>query len=111
MLITANSARGYECLINANTGTPSVQIMRWNGGVGDFTNITVADNAPSVVADGDVLKARYSGNTITFFQNGVQIAHATDSTWTTGFPGIGFDKPLAADPNLFGFSSMSVVPI
>ena len=107
-LITTNNARGYECLLSQNG---NVQIVRWNGAFSDFTTIETIDNLPTPTADGDVISAEITGSSIKFFQNGIQLAHATDATWANGFPGLGFDKPIAADPTKFGWKSWSVVAI
>jgi hypothetical protein len=39
---------------------------------------------------GDVVKATIVGNVITAYINGVQVLQATDNTYATGSPGMGF---------------------
>jgi hypothetical protein len=45
---------------------------------------------PYGVADGDIVKATIVGNVITAYINGVQVLQATDGTYASGSPGIGF---------------------
>jgi hypothetical protein len=80
-------AQGYE--IGVGLGS-YVGIARWNGPIGDFTELAFAWIPP--VKDGDVLKATAIGNVITAYLNGVQVVQATDSTFSAGNPGIGFFK-------------------
>lgn len=50
------------------------------------------------VATGDVIKASIHGNVITVYINGVQTLQATDKTYASGNPGIGFyiENPAGA---------------
>jgi hypothetical protein len=43
------------------------------------------------IADGDTVKATIVGNVITAYLNGVAVGSATDSTYNTGSPGMGFN--------------------
>ena len=43
------------------------------------------------VKTGDVVKATIVGNVITAYLNGIAVGTATDSTYTTGNPGMGFN--------------------
>ena len=108
-LITANNARGYELLIDT---AGSSQIVRWNGAEGNFTVLNTTVGGLGTISDGDVIRVEVIGSTITAFKNGVQGLQATDSTWTTGNPGIGMftrggDSVL---PN-FGWKSISAGPL
>lgn len=89
--LSANSNTGYEinfrCSKTANAYT---QIVRWNGPLGDFTYLDQKSGAQYGVTTGDIVKATVIGNTITVYINGAQVAQATDSTYTTGNPGMGF---------------------
>ena len=49
--------------------------------------------------------AKIVGSTITCYINDVQIAQASDSTWTTGQPGIGFFRRLDGVNSDLAFSS------
>ena len=96
--ITARSNTGYEVLAGN-------QIVRWNGAIGDFT--VLPDTGPyGNVYDGDVFEARMVGNTITVYINGAQVNSATDNTYSSGNPGMGFFTRNPA-PTPFGFSSFT----
>ena len=102
----ASNARGYECLFNYAGG---VEIVRWNGPLGNFTSLTSGDLGRDLVS-GDVIKATIVGNVISTFINGVLRAQTTDPTFASGQPGIGFfTRPLgvADNPN-FGMTSYTV---
>ena len=101
---SAHSATGYE--INLHYLGAYVQIVRWNGPFGDFTLIGGVTNITKPKT-GDVIKATIVGNVITVFYNGTQIAQATDSTYATGNPGMGFFIRAPAANTDFGFSSFT----
>ena len=104
----AGSAQGYECTFNYAGG---VQIVRWNGPLGNFTDLptTGPGNLGRDLVSGDVIKATIVGNVISTFINGVLRAQAVDSTFATGQPGIGFfTRPAGvADNPEFGMASYS----
>jgi hypothetical protein len=105
--ITAHSITGYEVNCSVRTGNGYLQIVRWNGPLGNFTYLP---GGPAVqCVNGDVLKATISGSAITVYLNGVQMAQATDSTYTSGSPGIGFylQGGTSALNSNFGFSSFT----
>jgi hypothetical protein len=78
-------ARGYE--INLGLGS-YLQIIRWNGAIGDFTELASVWLPP--VKDGDIFRATAVGNVITGYINGIPLVQVTDSTFSAGNPGIGF---------------------
>jgi hypothetical protein len=95
------------------------QIVRWNGNLGDFT---VLGDAGAITAPvtGDIVRATIVGGTITTFINRlagggwVQLAQVTDSTWTTGGPGIGMwlqDSSEFANEQKFAFTDYFVTEI
>jgi hypothetical protein len=87
---STSGARGYECLF-AFYG--QVQVKRWNGKQGDTTYLSSTAGPGGLGRDlrsGDVIKASISGNVFSCFINGTLMARATDSTYATGQPGIGF---------------------
>ena len=87
--ITANSARGYEFLFACRQGGDRyVQIVRWNGALGDFTLLDA--RAGPGLKTGDQIKATISGSTLTTYINNVAIFSVNDSAITSGNPGIGF---------------------
>jgi hypothetical protein len=89
--LSAHNASGYEinfrCL---KTKDAYSEIVRWNGPLGSFTYLQQLKGAQFGVANGDVVKATIVGKVITTYINGVQIGQATDGTYATGQPGIGF---------------------
>jgi hypothetical protein len=89
--LSPHGATGYEinfrCLRTKNAYS---EIVRWNGPLNKFTYILHKDGAQYGVSDGDVVKATIVGSVITVYINGVQVAQASDSTYASGRPGIGF---------------------
>ena len=104
--ISAHSITGYEVNFRTpNNGSAYVYIVRWNGAVGNFTNLAWATGTG--VSNGDVVKATIVGNTISAYINGTLMVTATDSTYATGNPGIGFDYGCANTYSAFGFTSFT----
>ena len=105
--ISAHSNTGYEinfrCL---STGATYTQIVRWNGPLGSFTQL--ASVTGPGLKDGDVVKATAVGNVITSYINGVALVSATDTTYPSGNPGMGFFvQGLSGVNGNFGFTSYS----
>jgi hypothetical protein len=100
---------GYEILFRClKTSESYAQIVRWNGPLGDFTYLADQKGARVGISNGDVVKATIVGNVITAYINNVQVAQATDSTYTAGNPGMGFFLQGASGLNRdYGFSSFS----
>lgn len=88
--LSAHSCTGYECNYSmaANGNGPYTQIVRWNGALGNFTQL--ASQGINQIADGTVVSAGVVGNTITTYTNGVALFSVTDATFTSGNPGMGF---------------------
>jgi hypothetical protein len=106
--ISANSLTGYEINFQASTASNAyIQIVRWNGPLNNFTYVNDR-NGPGL-HDGDVVKATISGSTITVYVNGAQVLQGTDSTYTSGSPGMGFflSGTTASANSNFGFSSFT----
>lgn len=82
--ISAGSISGYEILFN----NLSMDIVRWNGAIGDFTPLAWTGTGGGAV-NGDVIRATMVGTTITVYKNSVQVATVTDATFSTGKPGLG----------------------
>ena len=101
---------GYEvnfrCL---KTPRAYVQIVRWNGLLGDFTYLIDKSGARYGVGNGDVVKATIIGNVITAYINGIEVARVTDGTYATGQPGIGFflSHPTGTNGS-YGFTTFTV---
>ena len=93
---SAQSTRCYACLFNHQGG---MQIMRWNGPFGDFTELHAGQLGylGRNLAEGDVVQASIIGNTITTYVNGAPMLEASDSMWADGQPGIGFFKRTAGE--------------
>jgi len=107
--MTAHSSRGYEVFFRClKTAEAYTQIVKWNGALADFTYIASNTGAQYGVANGDVVKATIVGNVITAYINGVLKAQATDNTYSTGNPGIGFNYGCNGTYNDFGFTSYTV---
>lgn len=110
--MSAHHVTGYEVNVGDRADTHSyINIVRWNGALADFTTLLSVQGSQYAVHTGDVWMAKIVGNVITAYINGVQKATVTDSTWTTGVPGIGFYLQAPAtcgsgDTN-FGYSSFT----
>jgi hypothetical protein len=100
--VTAHSITGYEVLFEASY----VGIARWNGRIGDWTSIgNVLCGWPNCrIRTGDTVRATIKGNTIKSYINGVQVMEATDNTFTTGNPGIGYNYGVGTTNDQFGFT-------
>ena len=107
--ITANSSTGYECNFSARSSSNAyVQIVRWNGPLGNFTLIDARGGTAYALHNGDTIKCTISGNTITAYINGVQKLQVTDSTYSNGNPGIGAFLQNATGVNSdYGFTSLT----
>jgi hypothetical protein len=99
--ISAHGARGYEVLWGHEG---SFAIVRWNGPLGNYTDLGVNGPGPGVAADGDVLRAVISGNLIMVYKNGMLVGTSPpDSTWQDGQPGIGFWPVDSSTPSSYGW--------
>jgi hypothetical protein len=107
--ITSHNITRYEinfrCLKQESA---YMEIVRWNGGIGDFTRLAHYDGAQYGVANGDVVKATIIDSTITVYINNVRIGQASDSrAFTTGNPGIGFWLYGVGNTDNYGFSNFT----
>jgi hypothetical protein len=104
--IAAHSIVGYEVNFRVLSGGDCyIQIVRWNGPMGNFTLLNSV-YGPGI-HDGDVVKATIVGHTITAYINGNQLVQAFDSAITSGNPGMGFFNQNGA-PSVdsdYGFKS------
>ena len=104
--VAPHRATGYEVLFSLFGGNPYVDIVRWNGPLGDFTYLA-SGYLPRAIANGDVVKATINGQIITAFVNDVPVLQAWDDSFHSGSPGIGFffvPDGSAANTD-FGFTS------
>jgi chitodextrinase len=101
------SMRAYEILFDY---TGVILIMRWNGGFGDVSWLSVHDERTlgRQLTTGDVVKATIVGSTIRVYINGQQMGWTTDSAIASGQPGIGFFIRPGGSQRLIGYTSLSV---
>jgi hypothetical protein len=105
--ITPNSARGYEILISRDDW---IIIVRWNGPVGNYTELASTGGPISpVVADGDLIRAEIgSDNRVRVYKNGVlKLTGPADATFATGQPGIGFWPIPGSTLSSYGWKSFT----
>jgi hypothetical protein len=104
--ISPHSIKGYE--INCRTPGDSysyIQIVRWNGALGDFTSLNILYGTGC--SNGDVFKATISGGAINAYRNGNLMLTAWDSTYRTGNPGIGFNFGCGSAYDQFGLTNFT----
>ena len=101
--ISVNSITNYEITCSVVSSPAYLQIVRWNGPVGDYTYIDNSDNI-DYCSNGDILKASITGSTIKVYLNGGLKITATDTVLKSGAPGMGFFTTGEALSN-YGFSS------
>jgi len=112
---SAGVAQGYEVTHDAGA---TVQIVRWNGGYGDFYEVNLSTFNWVELRDGDEFKASIKGNVISVYLNNALIAQGQDdgargAPYTTGNPGMGFFIRRFCDPSDtgtnedFGFTSFN----
>jgi hypothetical protein len=91
--ITARRIKGYEFDYRVTSdGSQYLGIVRWNGRLNDFTNLTqksCATGGPGL-HNGDTVMATAIGSTLTMYINGTKYCEATDTAYTGGSPGMGF---------------------
>jgi hypothetical protein len=104
--IAPNSITGYEIDVVLNG---YVNIVRWNGPVGNFTFVGPQNNNwTRAFQTGDVISASNTNGTINVTINGSPFLSVTDHTYSNGSPGIGFylEGTTGLSPD-FGFSSFT----
>jgi len=107
--LSAHQATGYEiCFRCSKSPKAYTTIVRWNGPLGSFTYLSTANGSRYGVANGDVVKATIQGSVIEAFINGVPVLRATDDTYKSGSPGMGFYLEGAVGLNQdYGFSTFA----
>jgi hypothetical protein len=89
--LAAHASTGYEILFRClKTSAGYASIVRWDGPLGRFRYLVQKHGPQFGVTDGDVVKATIVKNVITAYVNGTPLMRATDSTYSSGSPGIGF---------------------
>jgi hypothetical protein len=101
--MTAHRATGYE--INFGVSHAYLEIVRWNGPLANFTYLKRVKGF--TIRNGDVAKATITGNTIRVYVNNILVATATDDTFTTGSPGVGFNFGCGSTYANHGWTSFS----
>jgi hypothetical protein len=130
--ISAGVAKGYEIMWRCSDSTPSsltssyLAVAAWLGGSGQFTGLpitlpnssTTGSLAGGGVQDGDTVSAAIYASTIFIYRNGQLQGTVTDSKYSSGNPGFGFNY-VAADNGSptsgynvdFGFTSFSATEL
>jgi len=104
--LSAHSCTGYEINFSVNPSNAYVQIVRWNGALGSFTELNGTGSYGA--KNGDVIKATISGSTITAYVNGTAVLTATDNTYSSGSPGMGFyAQGTGITDSQYGFTNFS----
>jgi hypothetical protein len=86
-----HKATGYECLFRCIDSTGFyMEVVKWNGALGDFTYLDRLHSSSTGIKDGDILKASITSDVIRVYINGVIKLQVSDSTYPDGNPGIGF---------------------
>lgn len=117
--LSAHSCTGYE--VFWAVGNNYLSIARWNGPEGDFTYLPMTcfqggssggnectNGTTYNAVNGDVIMATIDteGN-IKAYKNGVLFGSTSDTTFTSGAPGIGFDYNSTTGGEQFGFTNFS----
>jgi hypothetical protein len=104
-----NSISGYEIFFRCLKGELGyAEIVRWNGAVGDWTSLQRQEGPEFGVGHGDVIEATIEGDVITGYINGEAKITATDDTWKTGAPGVGFNFGVGDTYDDHGLSDFHV---
>jgi hypothetical protein len=101
--LSPHQCNGYEITFSLAPNS-YLLIVRWNGPLGNYSVLSNPSGSQYQVTTGDVVKATIVGNVITAYKNGVQMGQATDSTYTAGNPGMGFNEQTNGD---YGYTSFS----
>jgi hypothetical protein len=104
--LSAHRCTGYEISNSLRKGKSAyLIIVRWNGPLADFTYLVQVGGEKYGVTTGDVVKATIVGNVITAYKNGVELAHVTDETYSTGKPGMGFNEGINGEYGISRFTA------
>ena len=107
--LSPHNATGYEVMFRCSKSPKAYcSIARWDGILGAWMMLKENTGSQYGVADGDVVKASVTGDTITVYINGVQVTQTHDYLFTKGDPGMGFylEKTTGINDQC-GFSSFS----
>ena len=110
---SAHRTPGYECFARClNSDSSYLQIVRWDGPLGQFIYLADKRGTNYGLNNGDELKASVVGNVITVYINAIEKARVKDDTFKTGNPGIGEFLACSQGKGVgsnsyFGFSSFT----
>jgi hypothetical protein len=107
--LSAHVCNGYEIAF-ALAPNAYLLIVRWNGPLGNYTILQEPRGPQYQVKAGDVVKATIVGNLIIAYKNGVEVGRATDNTYATGNPGMGFNEQENGDYGYSSFTASDLVP-
>jgi hypothetical protein len=97
---------GYEISYSSHdSDSDYFIIVRWNGGLADFTLLADGQGKQYGVKTGDVIKATMVGNVIKTYKNGVLMGAAKDNTYIYGKPGFGFNEGKNGDYGISSFTA------
>jgi hypothetical protein len=104
--LRANFCAGYEFIFRPlQSENAYLEIVRWNGVIGDWKSLAREVGVQYGVKDGDVVGASVVGNLLTAFINGAEVVSVADAAITDGAPGIGFNFGCANTNVDHGFRS------
>lgn len=90
--LAAHNCTGYEIIYSCQSNMNCyISIVRWNGAVGDFLHLGGVSGNSYILTNGATIKATMVGSNITAYLNGIAVVSTSDTTWTNGNPGFGFD--------------------
>jgi len=107
--ISPHWSTGYEINFRCSKGTGAYsEIVRWDGPLNRFTYLATQWGRQFRIGEGDVIKATVVGDVITAYVNGAQVLEATDNTYSSGNPGMGFFLQGTSGVNYdYGFTSFT----
>lgn len=113
LIARGNYTAGNQRLYEANIGYSGsngfyAQIVRMDGGFGSFTEIGNLVNYVPTVKEGDKFVMEVVGSSIKTYLNGLLLQQATDTSYATGKPGIGFFWRGTERADDFGISDLTV---
>lgn len=106
-----HTQRLYECNLGYSSTGYYMQIIRMNGAIGDYTDIGITVTGTPAIKNGDVMTAEIIGNQISVYLNGTLMQKATDSTYSSGQPGIGFFWRGSENVTDIAFSSVTATSL
>jgi hypothetical protein len=107
-------ATGYEIMWSTRkTGIPYLAIATWDGPGSKPPHYTILKSLKGPqygVVTGDVIKGMIVGHTITAYTNGKQQFQITDTTFSMGNPGFGFNEGPSGTYGISSFMASDTVP-